>query len=111
MDENIRTAIERWLVKAEHDLVTAKSTIQIHPEVTDTICYHSQQCAEKSLKAYLVFVGQQIERTHYLPRLVELCETYNPDFRELYQIATDLTEYATSTRYPDDWIEIPPKKR
>ena len=107
MDEIKEEIVKRWLIKAENDLKIAKTALSFQPDVTDAICFHAQQCVEKSLKAFLVYKSEQIERTHYLPRLVELCAQLEPSFSELYSIAVALTEYSTSTRYPDDWREIP----
>ena len=38
----------------------------------DIICFHSQQSAEKYLKAYLVFLDQDFPKTHALEDLVLL---------------------------------------
>ena len=107
MDEAIKTAVSRWLIKAEHDLRTAQTMLSINPPVTDTACFHAQQCVEKCLKAYLVAAGTQVERTHYLPRLLALCAGHDPEFHKLSDIAVELTDYAVADRYPDNWREIP----
>jgi len=107
MDEATRTAVSRWLIKAEHDLTTAQAVLSVDPPVTDTACFHAQQSVEKCLKAYLVAVSVQVERTHYLPRLVALCAGSDGDFRQLANTAAELTDYAVTDRYPDDWREIP----
>jgi len=70
MDDVKRLAIERWLVKANNDLRTAQTMITVEDPPTDTVCFHAQQCAEKALKAFLVFQDVHVERTHSLPRLV-----------------------------------------
>jgi len=101
------STIGRWLIKADHDLFTAKTMLATDPPVTDTACFHAQQCVEKCLKAFLVFAGTHVEKTHYLPRLVELCRGSDSSFQELEDIAIDLTDYAVSDRYPDAWREIP----
>jgi hypothetical protein len=53
MDEEAFLVIHRWIKKAEHDLTTARVVLENRPEVTDTVCFHAQQCVEKALKAYL----------------------------------------------------------
>lgn len=78
-----------------------------YPPVTDVVCFHAQQCAEKALKAFLVFAGIHIEKTHYLPHLVELCARVDPAFEALMSLAAELTDYATGPRYPDEWRDIP----
>ena len=107
MDELKLTAIERWLIKAGNDLRTSRTMLTTDPPVTDVVCFHAQQCAEKSLKAFLVFADIHIEKTHYLPRLLELCKGADPAFDELKDAAAELTDYAVAGRYPDDWREIP----
>jgi HEPN domain-containing protein len=106
MDEMKKTAIERWLIKAEHDLQTTRTMLEVNPPVTDIVCFHAQQCAEKCLKAFLVFVDVHVEKTHYLPRLVELCSQIDPDFGNFSDMAAELTDYAVEGRYPDDWRDI-----
>ena len=107
MDEAKRTAIFRWLLKAEHDLTTAQTMLTTDPPITDTTCFYAQQCVEKCLKAVLVFAGIHVEKTHYLPRLVELASTHDPGFQALADVGSELTDYAVANRYPDDWREIP----
>ena len=106
MDEEKAVVIKRWLVKASHDLITAKVMLKNDPSVTDTICFHAQQCVEKALKAFLVFADIHVEKTHYLPRLIEISATVDNSFHELNQVARELTDYAVEVRYIDDWREI-----
>lgn len=48
-------AIRGWVAKAEHDLRNAEYVLTLTEACpTDTVCFHSQQCAEKYLKALLV---------------------------------------------------------
>ena len=107
MDEAVKTAVARWLAKAANDLRTAETMLSVVPPVVDTSCYHAQQCVEKCLKAFLTAADRHVERTHSLPRLVELCAEVEPAFRRLADLGTELTLYASQSRYPDDWREIP----
>lgn len=43
-----RKSVERWLSKAERDLITARTILDNEPALTDVVCYHAQQCAEQS---------------------------------------------------------------
>jgi len=107
MDKAEKTAVERWLLKAANDLRTAETMIAVVPPVTDSVCFHAQQCVEKGLKAFLTAVNRHVEKTHNLPRLVELCAGENAAFSQLVVIGEELTDYAVVGRYPDDWREIP----
>jgi len=53
---------------------------------TDAICFHAQQCAEKYLKAYLIFNGKEVRRTHDIAELISQCSEVDPEFAELNQI-------------------------
>ena len=39
--------------------------------------------------------------------MLGICEEFDESFVELADIAAELTDYAVTTRYPDDWREIP----
>ena len=81
--------------------------ISVDPPVTDTACFHAQQCVEKCLKAFLTVAQRHVERTHSLPLLVKLGGEVDATFAELRDTAVELTDYAVANRYPDDWREIP----
>ena len=107
MDETQKTYIRRWLIKADNDLRSAKNDLSDPQPITETACFHAQQCAEKSLKAFIVFKEMHVDKTHYLTRLLGICEEFDDTFSELADAAAELTDYAVTTRYPDDWREIP----
>lgn len=107
MDDAVKAAVTRWLTKAANDLRTAETMISVVPPVTDTACFHAQQCVEKCLKAFLTAADRHVERTHDLTRLVEICSAENAEFGRLAGIGVELTDYAVQGRYPDDWRDIP----
>ncbi len=96
------TGHDAWLLKALSNLKSAKKLIQDDNETLDTAAYHTQQCAEKALKAFLAFKNQHIPYTHDLQRLLELCSKHDKTFKILLNDALDLLPYATYSRYPDD---------
>jgi HEPN domain-containing protein len=61
------------------------------------IAYHAQQCAEKYLKAYLVFKQLDFPYTHNIRSLMQLCVG---DWIVEISDADELTPYAVTTRYP-----------
>ena len=105
MDDN--EVSKGWFKKAENDLRNAEFVIKMSNPPTDTICFHSQQVAEKYLKGYLAFFGKEIPKIHDLEQLISLCENIDSRFSNLYEIALELTEYAVVVRYPGIDYEIP----
>ncbi|MBU7007163.1 HEPN domain-containing protein [Phosphitispora fastidiosa] len=95
---------EDWLVKAEHDLLSSKKLIAGDDPILDTAAYHTQQCAEKSLKAYLAYHGKPVIRTHDLNELVNQCADINPSFDFLHDLVDELNPYSTIFRYPGDLL-------
>jgi HEPN domain-containing protein len=96
---------EKWLVKARHDLKSAKKLIEGDDKILDTAIYHCQQCAEKAFKAYLAYQNTEIQKTHDVELLVELCTEFDPQFEKFFEDAITLTPYATLFRYPDILLE------
>ncbi len=95
---------------ADGDLKTAEDELNMPDSFTNTICFHSQQCVEKYLKAYLSFVGRSSGKTHDIAELIELCKENDEEFDNLYKInANKLTKYAVEVRYPDEFY-IPSKE-
>jgi len=93
-------------MKAGNDLRTAESVLQVTPPIADTACFHAQQCVEKMLKAVLTAKGRHVERTHSLPRLLELATREDAELNSLKETSVTLTDYALTGRYPDDWRDI-----
>jgi|UniRef100_A0A7C4TXN1 HEPN domain-containing protein len=108
MNETLKHSKE-WIKKAENDLIVAKHSLTLKPVAPyDIICFHAQQCAEKYLKAYLVYKGIEFEKTHDLGELIGLASAEDNNFMELIDIAERLTDYAVDVRYPG--IEEPTKE-
>jgi len=70
------------------------------------ICFHAQQSVEKCLKAYLVFSGKHIEKTHNLSYLIYLCIQNDHEFEQFYTFADEISPYAVTVCNTDDWREI-----
>ena len=99
--------IRAWLLKADHDLLSAAHTLALGADCpTDTVCFHAQQCVEKHLKALLVFRATPFPKTHNIGALRALLP---PRLRPKMErrLQKRLTEYATVERYPDTATEIP----
>jgi HEPN domain-containing protein len=51
---------EEWLFKALHDIESSKLLFNKNKNLFDIAIYHTQQCAEKSLKAFLAYKEQEL---------------------------------------------------
>lgn len=96
----------QWAQKAEGDLINATHTLTIAENCpTETACFHAQQCVEKYLKSVLVLRGVDFPRTHSIRSLMEMLPAgLRPKLTVIEQ--DQLTEYATTTRYPGDYEPI-----
>lgn len=106
MDDNAKNDVQAWFDSADEDLLTVDTLLKHEPRATSSICFHSQQLAEKALKAYLSTHEKHIERTHDLTRLIDLCAELDPEFASLEEIGDTISAYAVEVRYPDDWHPI-----
>ena len=94
-----RQLASEWLGYARDDLRSADFLTQLHPQPREIICFHAQQCAEKSLKGMLVLKGKRPPRTHDLEELASLLveKAVQTGVRESLEA---LNAYAVVTRYP-----------
>lgn len=87
---------ERWLQFAAEDLQMGE--LAMREAIYNQVCFHSQQCAEKAIKALLRLQGKPAPRTHLLGDLLRLLDP-NPFSAEL---AIELLDrFYLPTRYPD----------
>ena len=99
--ERIRL-VRQWIEKAEEDFRTAEYILTM-PENCPygTICFHSQQCVEKYLKAILTWQAIDFPRIHDIGELVAQL----PQGMLLPLTAEEqerLTDHAVESRYPGD---------
>jgi HEPN domain-containing protein len=99
MTPALKAYIESWLVKADHDLMSAQRLLEIEPMILDNACFHCQQAIEKCLKSFLMFHGRDVERTHNVIFLLSECANFDPVFREVDLM--NINAYAVQIRYPD----------
>ena len=75
---------QEWIDKAEGDFATAQRELQVQQMPNyDAVCFHSQQCAEKYLKACLQEANIAFNRIHDLSRLLDLLLPVEPDWEAL----------------------------
>lgn len=94
-----------WLAKADHDLLNIANNLAAADVPWDTVCFHAQQAAEKSLKAVLAFHGVPPPRTHDLVALLARCAEHAPGLADLETDCRTLAAFAVAARYPDDLYE------
>ena len=95
---------QEWLTFARSDLKLAKAG-RVDGVLLSSLCFHSQQAAEKAIKAVLVLHRVDFPPTHNIKVLVDLL----PDAAQVPETlrqAGILTMYAVSTRYPGDLYHI-----
>ncbi len=98
--------VARWTEKAEHDFMAAEHAMKLVGEgLTDIVCFHSQQCAEKYLKALLLYQGVAFPRTHDLRLSLDLLPVGISLGLQREQVIP-LNRYVIEGRYPGDWEPI-----
>ena len=107
-EKNIREAI-RWLKTAEDDLDSARILKDNGKHAHS--CFHSQQAAEKSLKAVWYFLDDD-PWGHSVKKLIDDLESIDPvlykEFNHLAKIALVLDRFYIPTRYPNGLPDITP---
>src|SRR5438067_13795845 len=88
---------KEWLKFAREDLRVAE--IILNEGIYNQVCFHSQQCVEKSLKAVLVHAGHVSPRTHFIADLLKLLPQAWATSLPAKLIQLDVLY--TPTRYPD----------
>lgn len=92
-----------WVDKAEGDFGTVQreSKVKDHPNY-DGICFHSQQCAEKYLKARLCENEIPFGKLHDLVALLEQVLAVEPGWEKHREDLAYLSDFAVSFRYPGE---------
>ena len=85
-----------WLKKAREDLIVAEDEVY---RVVWTSVFHSQQAAEKVLKAVLSAIGVQPPRTYVIEHLLLLLRKKGIDVGPVMGVSR-LTDYAVEAGYP-----------
>lgn len=91
----------KWIAKADSDYRIAQQAMHDQPSLTDAICFHAQQCAEKYAKAFLVEHGKPVEYTDSsLTSLYSECIVIEPEL-EAYKADFDrLDRFGIGILYP-----------
>lgn len=105
----IRKIVGDWIHKAEQDTKSAQALLSQDPPLLYPSCFHSQQAAEKYLKAYLTWRQVEFPKTHSIRQLLNLVTEVDEELATSLLPAAALTPYGVDVRYPGDIPE--PNKR
>ena len=97
---------EKWFKNAENDLTAIKILLTNEDMPADVCCFHSQQAAEKYLKAYLVSKNIKFPKTHDLELLIKLAAKENLIFLSIHKAGLALLNYGIAPRYPDEMDDL-----
>ena len=88
-----------WLQFAEEDFLSAKALWG--KKIYNQVCFHSQQAAEKMLKAFLKSQGIVPPKIHNLLELLQMCKEKDSEFATLQKGCEYLSRFYLPARYPD----------
>ena len=99
-------AVAEWVSKAEGDFLTSGRELRARKAPNyDAVCFHSQQCAEKYLKAVLQTNEKHIPKIHNLLELMALCLPVDSTFEMLRADLIAMERYSVRVRYPGNSAE------
>ncbi|RJP25557.1 MAG: HEPN domain-containing protein [Candidatus Abyssobacteria bacterium SURF_5] len=101
-----RQLVKQWLAKAEEDFGLAEHLLSEHSPYLGAVGFHSQQAAEKYLKAFLVYHQIDFPKTHDLVEILDLLEPVAPALAQSLQDIRALNPYGVEIRYPGDIPEL-----
>ena len=95
--------VHEWFKYSQNDFISAKHLYNdLYPKQSEVACYLSQQCAEKALKGYVLFLDIEPSKTHNLVELCQICMNHDNTFSEIMDACADLTPYGVAVRYPNE---------
>jgi len=95
--------VNEWLRYACNDLIVAKHSFEdLNPKQTEIASYHCQQCAEKALKAFLLFKDIEPPKIHDLKVLCKMCQDNDVSFLDIVIQCAHLNPYGIAVRYPNE---------
>jgi len=94
--------IRQWLKKADEDLNAARVLLSHEAPFLFAVGFHSQQAAEKYIKAFLTSHQIEFPKTHDLDELLDLIEPIHRNLAKSLRDIIVLTKYGVDIRYPGD---------
>ena len=103
MNENIKNIVKEWIKDAEEELKAAKELLEKLPQKSSV---HSQQAAEKFLKAFLAYHNVEILKTHNIERLIKECMKIDKEFQNLLKEEIVILSRYYFSRYPPQLLSV-----
>lgn len=97
---------QEWFKRAQDDELSIRDILEDQRGSPNTVCFLSQQMAEKYLKGFLVFHRKGFPKIHQIDRLLTLCKHISPQFEKLRKKAEELSEFYVAARYPGDYPQF-----
>ncbi|MBI3162438.1 MAG: HEPN domain-containing protein [Chloroflexi bacterium] len=91
---------------AEDDFNSVQKLIRGKKPTLYGACFHSQQCAEKYMKAMLVFKGKRFPKTHDLIDINKLLRQNEIEMGLTEDMLKLLSSYAVRARYDAEYLEM-----
>ncbi|MFB3921178.1 MAG: HEPN domain-containing protein [Terriglobia bacterium] len=97
----MNATVKEWIDKAEGDFATAGRELHAAESPNfDAVCFHSQPCVEKLMKAALIHLGVLPPKTHDLVTLDRLLGPAWPGWSWRPDELRFLSNAAIASRYP-----------
>jgi HEPN domain-containing protein len=100
MNLRLKEYIQQWISKAMEDKLAIQHLTENSIIAPSVVCFHCQQMAEKYLKAYLIFHGKEIIKTHDIEFLLTECAEIDSEFSKIDPM--NLSDFGVSVRYPGE---------
>ncbi len=95
--------VKEWLAKGERDYQTARREFEVGDSPNyDAVCFHAQQCIEKTMKGLLIHHRLAPPRTHSLVHLYDLLKPVCPTLVCAVEDLRHLTTVGATFRYPGE---------
>ncbi|MBI5233923.1 MAG: HEPN domain-containing protein [Deltaproteobacteria bacterium] len=101
-EEVKRKLVQQWMAKAEEDISAAEALLLREWPLLYPSCFHSQQAAEKYIKAFLTQYQVEFPKTHAFGELLDLVSQVDGNLATLLRDVTALNPYGVEVRYPGD---------
>jgi len=101
-EEIKKELVKQWIEKADEDLAVAHCLLHAPVPHLYAAAFHAQQCAEKSLKALLVWNQIDFPKTHDIGKLLDLLMAVDKQRADSLKQLVILNDYSVEIRYPNN---------